>query len=72
MQRYCVYSFTSVIVDFTIKAHFLNSEQFRKSGADHSLASLLRQDWAIQIVHTYNEKMANLDFKVRYRSSYQN
>ena len=64
MQRYCVYSFTSVIVDFTIKAHFLNAERFRKSGADHSLSSLLRQDWAIQLVHHYNEQMANLDVKV--------
>ena len=64
--RVCVYSFTTEIVDFTVKAHFLNNERFRKSGADHSMASLLRQDWAIQLVHYYNDQIGQNIYKVTF------
>ena len=62
--RFCVYSFRAVIVDFTIKAHFLNAERFRKSGADHSMASRLRQDWAINLVHHYNSHIDRNNYQV--------
>ena len=64
MSRIGVYSFRTEVVDFTIKAYFLNTERFQKSGADHSESSLLRQDWAIQTVHFYNDQIINNIYQV--------
>ena len=67
--RFCVYSFRTLVIDFTIKAHFLNSERFRKSGADHSMPSNMRQDWAINLVHHYNEHVDRCNFQVFLKNS---
>ena len=64
MNRICVYSFRTEVVDFTIKAYFLNAERHRKSGADHSEASLIRMDWATQVVHHYNNQLAQNIYQV--------
>ena len=66
--RFCVYSFRTLVIDFAIKAHFLNSERFRKSGADHSMPSSMRQDWAINLVHHYNDHIDRCNFQV-FRTS---
>ena len=65
-RTFCVYRFTTTAGDMTIKVAFLNEERLRKSGADHSLGSQLRQDWAIRVVLDCDRQRHNQNFQNWY------
>ena len=64
-QRFRVYTFAATAGDADIKVSFFNTEEYRKSGADHSADSALRLRWAIDVVHHYNDQLRLKNFRVK-------
>ena len=65
-RRFRVYTFTAIAGDATIVVNFFNEEKFRKSGADHSASSEMRRNWAISIIHHYNQQLLARQFEVQF------
>ena len=66
-RKFCVYRFQVDITDMSVKAAFLNGKQHLKSGADHSLPSLIRKDWAITVVLDCDQRRQQQDFQVLFQ-----